>query len=124
MIEKLRQVLGGNEERPSVFLLDGSALELEHCRELVRLYPPAHNQYGRSHWPVLRMVVLHDAETGLAQPPCWGPMFGADAVSEQELAESAMTTLPANATILETVTSAFSGWRMPPSSGVWECCCD
>ncbi len=100
MIEKLRQVLGEKQERGSVFLLDGSSVELEHDRELARLYPPAHNQYGRSHWPVLRMVVLHDAETGLAQPPCWGAMFGADAVSEQELAESAMTTLPANATIL------------------------
>jgi DDE family transposase len=100
MIEKLRRVLGASTEQPSVFLLDGSSVELEHCRELVRLYPPAHNQHGRSHWPVLRMVVLHDAETGLAQPPCWGPMYGTDAVSEQELAESAMTSLPANATIL------------------------
>jgi len=47
-----------------VFLLDGSSLELEPCRELLRGYPPAENQHGRSHWPVLRMAVLHDAETG------------------------------------------------------------
>ncbi len=83
-----------------MFLLDGSSLELEHCRELVRCYPPAQNQYGRSHWPVLRMVVLQEMETGLAEEPCWGPMYGAHAVSEQDLAEKAMAALPANAVIL------------------------
>ncbi|HWH56993.1 MAG TPA: IS4 family transposase [Terriglobales bacterium] len=98
---QLRQVLSGAEvgQRP-VFLLDGSSLELEHCKELVRAYPPAQNQYGRSHWPVVRMLVLHDVESGLAEEPSWGPMYGPHAVSEQELAEKAMEKLPANAVVL------------------------
>jgi len=60
----------------------------------------APNQHGQSHWPVLRLVVMHDAETGLAQQPCWGAMFGPEAVSEQELAEKAMDSLPDRAVIL------------------------
>jgi hypothetical protein len=83
-----------------VLLLDGSALELEHCRELMKAYPPAENQHGRCHWPTLRIVVLHDVETGLAQEPCWGPMCGPQAVGEQELAERAMDLLPADAVVM------------------------
>ena len=76
--------------RGPVYLLDGSSLELEHCRELVRAYPPGTNGRSQGHWPVLKVVVMHDAGSGLAQTPCWGPMYGAEAVSEQALAEEAM----------------------------------
>lgn len=100
IIAQLRRLLGEPEGAGSVFILDGSALELEHCRELVRKYPSARNQHGRGHWPVLRVVVLHDLEAGLAQPPCWGPMYGPAAVSEQELGEQAMASLPAHSAVL------------------------
>lgn len=101
ILEQLRQVLGKDGPgRRNVFLLDGSSIELEHCRELVGSYPPAQNQYGKSHWPVLRIVVAHDADTGMASTPYWGAMYGAAAVSEQELAEKAMDHLPAGATVL------------------------
>src|SRR5258707_13759 len=56
ILEQLRKILHPEEGQPSVFLLDGSTLELEHGGDLVSCYPPAHNQHGRSHWPVLRMV--------------------------------------------------------------------
>jgi hypothetical protein len=97
-IRGLREVLGQGQD--NVFLLDGSSLELEHCPELVSRYPVAQNQHGNSHWPVLRIVVAHDAETGLASSPEWGPMYGTAAVSEQELAEKVMGHLPAGATVL------------------------
>jgi hypothetical protein len=101
IVERLREVLGKDEAGPrNVFVLDGSALELEHCPELVRCYPPAHNQHGRSHWPVLKIVVAHDVYTGMAQPPCWGPMYGDEAESEQALAEQVMASLPAGATLV------------------------
>jgi len=101
IIEQLRQVLNRDAtSQRNVFLLDGSSVELEHCPEILRDYPTAENQYGKSHWPVLRMVVAHDVDTGLAQPPQWGPMYGAEAVSEQELAEKVMAQLPAGATVL------------------------
>jgi hypothetical protein len=101
IIEQLRQMLGRDAQgQRNVFLLDGSSIELEHCRELVGCYPPAQNQHGQSHWPVLRIVVAHDADTGMASCPYWGAMYGATAVSEQELAEKAMDHLPAGATVL------------------------
>ncbi len=67
---------------------------------MVRAYPPADNQFGRSHWPMLRVVVLHDVENGLAEEPCWGPMYGPQAVSEQGLAEQALDALPAPAVVI------------------------
>ncbi len=82
------------------YLLDGSSLQLEHGPELVRAFPPARNQHGKSHWPVLRLVVLHDLETGLAERPYWGPMNGRNAVSEQALAERVMEHVPAGSVII------------------------
>ena len=49
----------------------------EASASLRKAYPPAKNQHGRAHWPILRMVVLHELETGLAEVPQWGPMYGA-----------------------------------------------
>jgi hypothetical protein len=98
---QLRRLLGLEERSgPHVYLLDGSSLELEHSRELLRSYPPAQNQHGVSHWPVLKIVVLHEMQTALAEEPQWGPMYGPKAVSEQGLAEKAMDRLPAQSVIL------------------------
>jgi hypothetical protein len=83
-----------------VYLLDGSSLQLEHEPELVELFPPASNQHGKSHWPVVRLVVMHDLETGLAERPYWGPLNGPAAVSEQALAEQAMGRVPQDSVIV------------------------
>ena len=102
ILERLRAELSEawpGWERP-IFLLDGSTLELEHCRELLKAYPPGTNGRSQGHWPVLQIVVMHDASSGLAQAPCWGPMYGPQAVSEQALAEEAMERLPPGAMIL------------------------
>ena len=53
----------------------------------------AENQHGQAHWPVLRIVAVHELETGLAEEPCWGAMYGNAAVSEQQLADQAMDSL-------------------------------
>lgn len=80
-------------DRP-VYVIDGSSIQLGPHPELRRAYPPARNPRRPSHWPVLRVVVLHEVVTGMAQEPCWGPMYGPEAVSEQALAERAMNALP------------------------------
>jgi len=82
------------------YLLDGTSLELEASPRLQKAYPPAENQHGRAHWPVLRLLVLHELETGLAEEPHWGPMYGSQAVSEQQLADKAMDDLPRGATLV------------------------
>jgi len=101
ILQQLRQILNPDiGQQLPVFAIDGTSLELEHCPELLRAYPVAENQYGKSHWPVLRVVVAHELNSGLAEPSCWGPMYGPAAVSEQELAEKIMGQLPAGATIV------------------------
>ena len=73
-----------------VFILDGSSLEMPHTPDLVAAYPP----HPQSHWPVMRILVAQDLTTGLAQRPCWGPMYGPQAVSEQALTERMLDRMP------------------------------
>ncbi|MBM3774089.1 MAG: hypothetical protein FJW37_02910 [Acidobacteria bacterium] len=71
MVQPLRNHLSERlplQEQP-VYVLDGSSLQLDHCAELKNAYPPAPNQRGESHWPILRIVVLHDVETGMDRLP-------------------------------------------------------
>jgi hypothetical protein len=85
---------------PPLFVIDGTTLRLSHERDLVEAFPPGHNQHGSNHWPVMHMVAFHDAHTGLAARPSWGPKYGPQAVSEQHLAEQALTRLPADAVVV------------------------
>jgi hypothetical protein len=105
-MEQILQRLRVHVSEPSplldrrVYVVDGSSVQLQARSELEQAYPPAENQHGKSHWPVMRIVVLHDLETGLAERPCWGPMHGSQAVSEQSLAEQAMEPLPPKSVIV------------------------
>jgi hypothetical protein len=99
LILRLRELLNAGSGVRS-YVLDGSSLELESTTALRKAYPPAQNQHGRGHWPVTRIVVLHDLETGLAEEPQWGPMYGPEATSEQRLAEAAMDALTPGAILI------------------------
>jgi hypothetical protein len=48
----------------------------------------------------MRVLVAHDVVSGLAAPPCWGPLDGTQAVSEQGLAKDIMRRLPAGCGVL------------------------
>lgn len=76
------------------FFVDGTSVRLAHSEELCQRYPPGSNQHGEAHWPLVRMLVAHDLETGLAMRPEWGAMHGPQAVSEQQLLEAAIDRLP------------------------------
>jgi putative transposase len=92
------QAGGGLPSR--LFLMDGSSLRLPHTAALKKAYPPGGNQHGEAHWPVIRTLVGHHLSSGLAVRPCWGPMYGAEAVSEQGLSEQLMERLPAGAALM------------------------
>jgi hypothetical protein len=92
------RILSGLEK--PMFLLDGSSIQLPHTKELVRDYPPPSNQFAVSHWPILRVLVAHDVVSGLAVRPCWGPMIGPGAVSEQGLAKQIMGRLPVGCAVM------------------------
>ena len=76
------------------FLLDGSTVTLAPTPALQAAFPPASNQHGRSHWPVLHLAVAHELASGLALPPEYGPMYGPQAVSELTLAQRLLPRLP------------------------------
>ena len=84
----------------TAFFLDGTTVRLRHTEELARAYPPASNQHGQSHWPLIRMLVAHDLYTGLAMRAEWGPMTGKRAVSEQGLLEQSIHRLPSGAVVV------------------------
>jgi putative transposase len=90
----------GDDLLSRLFLLDGSSMRLSHTAALKKVYPPGSNQHGDGHWPVIRMVVGHHLSSGLAMRPCWGPMFGTEAVSEQGLSEQLLPCLPAGAAVM------------------------
>jgi hypothetical protein len=98
LITRLREIVNPSGENNSsgghrAYVLDGSSLELEADARLLKIYPPSENQQGKAHWPVLRMVVLHELATGLAEQPQWGAMYGPAAVSEQQLTNQAIALL-------------------------------
>jgi hypothetical protein len=76
------------------FLLDGSTVQLPPSKELQVAFPPASNQHGRSHWPILQVAVAHELQSGLALWPEYGPMYGPEAVSELTLALRLLPRLP------------------------------
>jgi hypothetical protein len=82
------------------FVLDGSSMRLAYSPALAKRFPPGSNQHGASHWPMIRVLVAHELHTGLAMRPQWGPMYGPDAVSEQQLLETAIGRLPEAATVI------------------------
>lgn len=82
------------------FLVDGSSLDLPATPELLKAYPPAQNQHGVAHWPVVRFVVAHDLISGLGMRPCWGAMYGEQAVSEQALVAASLGQIPAGSVVV------------------------
>src|SRR5512140_812426 len=98
--EQLLQQVGGDDQGEPVMLLDGSSAQTPHTPELLDHYPPASNQHGAAHWPVLRIVVMHDLHSGLAALPAYGPMYGPKATSEQQLAEQLLDQAQEGTTIV------------------------
>jgi hypothetical protein len=97
---QLHEVPSRGELRDRLFLLDGSSIRLTHTPALIKVYPQARNQYGKSHWPVMKIAVMHHVITGLAMAPQFGPMYGAQAVSEQALAKSLIDRLPDSSVLI------------------------
>jgi len=117
LMQSRREALPGWNRR--VFILDGSSLEMPHTAELVEAYPP----HPKSHWPVLLMLVAQDLTTALAERPCWGPMYGPEAVSEQALTERLLDRLPEHSVLLGDINLGVFSVALPPLSAAMMCCC-
>ena len=111
VLEGLLEQTGGAAPvfgRRALFV-DGTSLRTPHRTELNQKFPPSSNQHGESHWPIVKMLVAHDLETGLAMHPVmcfqllhqWGAMSGSKAVSEQALFEKLLREgVPAGAILV------------------------
>jgi hypothetical protein len=69
----------------------------------------------------MRWLVAHELTTGLAERPCWGPMYGPGAVSEQSLTERLLERLEASVLmadihfgVLSVAFAANAATRDPP----------
>ena len=103
VLEQLLAQIGGAMRGGgrSTWCVDGTSCRTAHCPEMNRKFPPHTNQHGESHWPVVKMLVAHDLETGLAMHPVWGAMSGPQAVSEQGLFEKLLDErMPVGAVLL------------------------
>jgi hypothetical protein len=98
--DQIFEQLMASEPGERMFLLDGTTLTMPSTPSLLAAYPPSRNQNGQSHWPILRLLVAHDLDSGIAVRPEWGPAAGAKTISEQQLAEPLIPRLPAGAGLM------------------------
>src|SRR5207247_6686711 len=89
--------------RSRLFLLDGSSMRTAHTPSLVAAYPPGSNQKGEGHWPVIRVLMAYQASSGLVARPCWGPMYGQHAVSEQALTKPILERIPNGSAVMSDI---------------------
>src|SRR5205823_5898530 len=56
--------------------------------------------HGEGHWGIVKWVALHDVQTGIPLRPAWGPMYGPQAISEQQLAREILQRAPQGSVIM------------------------
>jgi len=101
-----------------LFLLDGSSMRTAHTPSLVAAYPPGSNAKGEAHWPVIRVLMAYQASSSLVARPCWGPMYGDNAVSEQALTKPILERLPKGSAVMGDINfGVFSVARDVQQSG-------
>jgi DDE family transposase len=76
------------------YIIDGTTITLSPTSGLTQAFPPATNQHGVTVWPVLRMLVAHELQSGCALIPEIGAMYGAKNTSEAKQAVVIAKRLP------------------------------
>ncbi len=83
-----------------VFILDGTTITLAPTKALQEAYPPAPNQHGDSVWPVARLMVANEMQSGCALLPQIDPMYGENNASEAVQARRILTKLPEKSIVM------------------------
>jgi hypothetical protein len=83
-----------------VFVIDGSTIRVPYTPENIEQYPQYENQFGKAHFPLLRVGVATNAITGIAIRPAYGPYNGEHAIGELTLAEELFARLPSGAVVI------------------------
>jgi hypothetical protein len=82
------------------FILDGTTTTLAPTPALKAAYPPAPNQHGESVWPVARLMIANELQSGCALLPQIDPMYGENNVSEAVQARRILKQLPARSIVM------------------------
>lgn len=83
-----------------VFILDGTTITLPPTDALRKAFPPAVNQHGESVWPVARLMLADELQSGCAVLPQVDPMYGENNVSEAVQAHRIVRQLPDNSIVM------------------------
>jgi hypothetical protein len=84
----------GKEKR--LYSIDGSSIELSYTKKLSKKYPTD----KKGHYPLLRILVCHDLESGLAVRPEYGAMYGKNTEGEIQLFKKMVKRLPQESTLV------------------------
>jgi hypothetical protein len=83
-----------------VYLIDGSTLQMAHTKANLEKYPQYENQYGKAHYPLVRVEIATDAITGVALRPSYGPYNGDEATNELALVEEILPRIPQGSVLI------------------------
>lgn len=87
-------------EGSRVFILDGTTMTLPPTPQLKKEFPPATNQHGESVWPVARLLIACEMQTGCVLVPQINPMYGPNNCGETEQATAAIEALPRGSIVM------------------------
>lgn len=71
----------------TIYVVDGTRIALSPTSELIKAYPPASNQFGKTVWPIMMLTVAHELQSGAALRPEFGAVYGENNTSEAEQIE-------------------------------------
>lgn len=80
-----------------LYAVDGATVELLRSAQLARRFPLGHKH---GHYPLMRILVCHHLESGLAVRPEYGSMYGNKRTGEIQLFKAMMERLPKNAVLI------------------------
>lgn len=76
-----------------IYIIDGSTFKISHSSANIKTYAQYYNNYGKSHYPLGRILVATNALTGVCERPSYAPYIGEEAVSEISLSEDLLPRL-------------------------------
>ena len=88
------------QNKRQVFMIDGTSIRLPYTEETCAEYPQYKNQYGKAHYPLMRVSVVTDVVTGIVSRPAYGAFNGSKAESELALAEELLPRLPSGSVVI------------------------
>ena len=99
--DRLAEQCGDGFDGKRVYILDGTTISLPPTKDLAKKFPTAKNQYGKSAWPVMSLLVAHELASSCCLVPEIGPMYGNKASSELGLMKTLLAqTVPKDCIVM------------------------